>query len=135
MERLKGHKVSEGKGEGEAIVYKGPFTFFGDLDPLTGKFIENHELRGMHLANKVFIFTRGRGSSQTARAAYEAKQAGNTPAAMICLEVDTVMAAAALLAGIPFMDRLDKNPFDLIETGDYVKVNATQGVVEIRKKV
>ena len=134
MERIKGHKVSEGKGEGEAIVHKGRFAFFGDINPSTGRFTKGHELEGKSLADKVFIFTKDRGSSQSARAAYEAKQAGNAPAAMICLEVGPIGAAAAILANIPMVHRPDKNPFDIIETGDFVKVDANQCIVEVKKK-
>ena len=134
MELIKGHKICKGKGEGEAIVYKGAFAFFGSFDPSTGRFTKSHELVGKSLANKVFLFTTGRGSSQVARTAMEAKRAGNAPSAMICLETDSVMAAAAIMAGIPMVDKLEKDPFALIETGDFVKVDATQGIVEVRKK-
>lgn len=134
MGLIKGHKICGGKAEGEAIVYKGPFAFLGSMDSLTGKFAKGHELEGESLANKVFVFTTGRGSSQVARVAMEAKRAGNVPSAMICLEADPVMAAAAIMSEIPMLDKPDKDPFGLIETGDFVKVDATQGIVEVRKK-
>ena len=35
--KLKGHTVSPGKAEGEAVVLRVPFSFLGELDPATGK--------------------------------------------------------------------------------------------------
>ncbi len=60
-----------------------------------------------------------------------AAKAGNSPAAIICIEAESIIASAAITAGIPMVDRLDKNPLEVIRTGDYVKVDATAGVVEI----
>ncbi len=134
MDIIKAHKLCGGTGEGEAIVYKNRFTFHGDVNPLTGKFTKGHELEGQSISKKVLVFTAGRGSSQGARKAMETKKAGNAPSAMICLKGDPITVAGAIMAGIPMVDRLDGDPFDMIETGDFVRVDATQGVVEIRKK-
>ena len=40
----------------------------------------------------------------------------------------------AMLGGIPAIDRLEEDPFENIETGDYVKVHATEGYIEVFKK-
>ena len=131
----RGRKVNGGKAEGEAIVYKGPFSFLGGMSPQTGRIlIKNHEIEGKSLANKVFVFATGKGSSQVARVVYQAKQAGNAPSAIICLDVEPIIAAAVLVADIPTVDKLDKNPFNLINTGDFVEVDADQGIVKVRKK-
>jgi uncharacterized protein len=134
LDIVKAHKICGGLGEGEAIVYKNRFTFHGDINPLTGRFTRGHELEGQSISNKVLIFTAGRGSSQGARKAMETKKAGNAPAAMICLKADPITVAGAIMAGIPMVDKLERNPFDMIETGDYIKVDATQGVIEVRKR-
>jgi predicted aconitase with swiveling domain len=134
MDIINGHKICGGAGEGEAIVYKNQFTFHGDIDPLTGRFARGHELEGQSISNKVLIFTTGSGSSQGARKAMETKKAGNAPSAMICIEADPITAAGVIMAGIPMVDRLNRNPFEMIETGDYIRVDATRGIVEISKK-
>ena len=134
LDIIKGHKICGGAGEGVAIVYKNHFTFHGDINPLTGRFARGHELEGQSIYNKIIIFTTGRGSSQGARKAMETKKAGNAPSAMICIKADPITVAGAIMAGIPMVDRLDRNPFDMIETGDYIRVDATRGVVEVRKK-
>ena len=60
-----------------------------------------------------------------------AMKEGNNPAAVICLKAEAILASAAITAGIPMVDKLDQNPLEVIKTGDYVKVDATAGIVEI----
>ena len=106
---IRAHTVSPGKAEGEAVVYNGPFSFLGDLDPATGKVpVPRHQLEGESLAKKVFVFTTGKGSSGGDGAAWKAKQNGNAPAAMICLESEPVLSGAVILTEIPAVDRPDK---------------------------
>ena len=132
---IKAHTVCAGEAEGEAVVYKGPFSFLGDLDPVTGRVpVPGHELEGQSLANKVFVFTRGKGSSGGPRFAWVAKRNGKAPIAMICLESEPVLSCAVIAAGIPTVDKPDADLFNLIKTGDYVKVDATHGIIEVVKK-
>ncbi len=132
---IKAHKVSSGKGEGEAIVYEGPFSFLGDMNPTTGKICApGHKLEGTSIANKVFVFTTGKGSGGGDVAVWAAKKNGNAPAAIICVESEPVLSSAVIATQIPTVDRPEKNVFDLIKTGDYVRVNAAEGIFEIEGK-
>jgi len=132
--KIKAHTVCKGMGEGEAVLYKGSFSFLGDLDPNTGRIsVPGHELEGESLAHKVFVFTTGKGSTGGTRIAWAAKKNGVAPSAIICLESEPVLSCGVIAAEIPTVDKLEKNPFELINTGDYVKVDSVAGVVEIRK--
>ena len=132
---IRAHMVSAGKAEGQALVYKGAFSFMGDLDPNTGGIpVPRHLLEGENLANKVFVFTTGKGSSGGDCIAWMAKENGNAPSAIICLESEPVLSGAVIITGIPTVDRPDKDIFDMIQTGDYVKVDATAGIIEILGK-
>lgn len=132
---IKAHSVSAGKAEGEAVVYDGPFSFMGDLDPNTGKIpAPRHKLEGASLVHKVFVFTTGKGSSGGDSIAWMAKQNGNAPAAVICLESEPVLSGALIAAEIPAVDQPEMNVLKLIQTGDYVKVDASRGVIEIMDK-
>jgi predicted aconitase with swiveling domain len=133
--RIKAHRVCKGEAEGEAIVYRGGFSFLGDLDPVSGKIaMPGHELEGQSVANKVFVITSGKGSSGGPRFAWTAKQNGVAPSAIICLESEPVLSCGVIAAGIPTVDKPERDPFELIGTGDYVKVDATNGVIEVIKK-
>ena len=132
---IKAHKVCAGKAEGEAVVYEGAFSFMGDLDPLTGKVpVPRHPLEGQSLVNKVFVFTTGKGSSAGDYAAWAAKGNGNVPAAMICMESEPVLSGSVIITGIPMVDHPERNIFDLISTGDFIKVDADAGIIEIMGK-
>lgn len=129
---LKGKTVKKGKVEGQAIVSQRPFSFLGDLDVNTGKVVpKGHDLEGQSIAGKIFVFSTGKGSTVGPNIAYQAKLLGNAPAGMICVEVEPVMAMVAIMNDIPMVHKLDHNPLEAIKTGDYIKMDATQGVVEV----
>jgi predicted aconitase with swiveling domain len=130
--QLKGHTVSPGKAEGEAVILRAPFSFLGELDPTTGKIASPlNEQFGQDLRGKVLVTPSGKGSSMGPVISWYAMKAGNNPAAVICLQAEAILASAAITAGIPMVDKLDKNPFEVIKPGAYVKVDATAGTVEI----
>ncbi len=132
---LKGKTVKKGIAEGEAIVSQLPFSYLGDLNVETGTVApKGHDLEGQSLAGKIFVFPTGKGSTVGPYVANRAKQLGNTPAGMICVEVEPVMAMVAIMNDIPMVHRLDKNPLEVIKTGDYIKMDATGGTVEIVNK-
>jgi predicted aconitase with swiveling domain len=133
--KLKGHTISSGKAEGEAVVLDEPFSFLGELDPNTGKIASPLSKQfGQDLRGKVIVTPTGKGSSMGSVISWYAMKAGNNPAAIICLQAEAILASAAIVAGIPMIDKLDNNPLELIKSGDYVKVDATAGIVEIGNK-
>lgn len=133
--KLKGHTISLGKAEGEAVVLDEPFSFLGELDPNTGKIASPLSKQfGQDLRGKVIVTPTGKGSSMGPVISWYAMKAGNNPAAIICLQAEAILASAAIIAGIPMIDKLDNNPLELIKSGDYVKVDATAGIVEIVNK-
>jgi predicted aconitase with swiveling domain len=130
--KLKGHTINPGKAEGEAIILEAPFSFLGELDPDTGKIASPlNKHFGQDLRGKVIVTPSGKGSSMGPVISWYAMKAGNNPAAIICLQAEAILASAAIVAGIPMIDKLDKNPFEFIRPGDYVKVDAAAGIVEI----
>ena len=130
--KLKGHVVNPGRTEGEAIVYNGQFSFIGDMDVKTGQItVPGHPLQGQTLANKVFVFNTGSGSTGGPFYAFHAKKRNTAPAAMVCVFAEPLIASAAITANIPMVDQLSKNPLEVIKNGDYVLVDATEGIVEI----
>ena len=59
---------------------------------------------------------------------------GLGPKAMVNVRTHQVFLLAAMVTGFPIIDRLDQNPCEVIETGDWVKVDAANGIVEVTKK-
>jgi len=132
---LKGHKVSKGKSTGEALVSQSPISFFGGVNPETGLIIEKgHELEGASISGKVLVFPIGKGSTAGAYQLYELTISKKAPKAIINISADPIVAAGAIISGIPMVDRLDQNPIEVIQTGDLVEVDANQGVVKVQSK-
>jgi predicted aconitase with swiveling domain len=46
----------------------------------------------------------------------------------------TKVALGAVVTRAPCLTDFDQNPMDIIETGDWVRVDANQGLVEITKR-
>ena len=129
---LHGKTVNSGKAEGEAIVSRLPFSFLGDFSTVDGTVaIKGHDLEGKSLKGKIFIFPTGKGSTAGPLVAYRGKLEGNTPAGMICTVAEPVIAMVAIMTDIPMVHMLDKNPVEVIKTGDYIKLDAAAGLVEV----
>ena len=132
---LKCHKIIGGYGEGEALVSHEPICFYL-TDPKTGIVRErSHELAGKSLANKVLVFPSGKASSVVQiDGLFKLASHNVAPKALIIKDVETVLVVSAFLVKIPLVDRLEKDPFEIIHTGDFVKVDAEKGVVTIAKQ-
>jgi predicted aconitase with swiveling domain len=132
---LKGRKVIGGVAEGEAVVTKEPVSFLGGVNPDKGMVVERgHELEGKSITGKIFVFPHGKGSTAGPYIIYAMAKRKTAPAAMINVEAEPIIAVGAAMGNIPLVDRLDKNPLEAIATGDRVRVDGDQGVVEIIKK-
>lgn len=127
---LRGHKVYGGQVEGVALVVDEPFSFFGGVNPETG-ILTSGPCAGQTIRDKIFIFPRGKGSTLAPYVAYRALGAGAGPRALVCREVDGVVAMVSIIMGIPTVDRLAPDPIETIRSGDYLKVDAENGCVEI----
>lgn len=129
---LKGRKVMSGKAEGEALVSTDPVSFYGGVDPVTGCVTEpGHCCCGESVTGKVFVFPTGKGSTVGSYVIYRMKKLGTAPAAIINKETESIIATGCVISDIPLVDKLDKNPVYVIKTGEIVKVDADEGIVEI----
>jgi len=131
---LECHKIIGGYGEGEALVSHEPICFYL-TDPKTGVIRERtHELFGKSLAGKVLVFPSGKASSVVQiDGLYKLATNDLAPQALIVKDVETVLVVSAFLVKVPLVDRLEKDPFEVIQTGDFVKVDAEKGTVTVSK--
>ena len=133
--KMKCRVISKGIGEGEALVCRQPIGFNFGVEVDTGTINEyNHELEGVSFKGKVLIFPHGKGSTGGSYVVYQVAKAGTAPAAIINLNTETIIAVGAIMAGIPVVDHMEENPYELIQNGDHVKVDALNGLVTIEKK-
>ena len=132
---LHGRKVVGGCAQGEALVTKQTISGWGGINPMEGVILERrHELKGRSFKGKVLVFPGAKGSSGWAGAFHAARLAGAAPAAMVFNEMTTKIALGAVVTHSPAVTDLDRDPLEIIESGDWVKVDGDRGIVEVTKK-
>jgi predicted aconitase with swiveling domain len=132
---LKGRPVVKGKTAGEAFVADKPVCFVGGIDVQSGDFIEHeHPFYGKNVAGKVLVYPTGKGSTGGSYVLYEATYNGVGPAAIINQRIEQVTAVGAILSEIPVIDQVEPDPVLTIRDGDYVELDATNGVIKVTRK-
>lgn len=132
---IAGRRMVGGCAEGEALVSHQPISGWGGVNPREGTIIElHHELRGQSFAGKVLVFPSAKGSSGWSSMFHLARVIGVAPAAMLVGQVNTKAALAAVVSHVPAMTDFDRDPVAFIDSGDWVRVDADRGVVEVTKK-
>jgi predicted aconitase with swiveling domain len=125
---LMGRKISPGSAAGEALVTSMGISFYGGVDPETGRVVEKgHELEGQLIGGKVLVFPTGKGSTVGSYTIYRLKKAGLAPAAIINTESETITAVGCIISDIPCVDHVS---IDQIKTGMQVRVDGETGTVE-----
>ena len=129
--RIKGRCEYPGVVEAEALVSPMPLQGFTNNRPEFGYTSErNHPLFGIRYTGKVLVFPSPRGSG-----GFLTYGVGpNKPAAFVHTQCSPINVLCALQAHVPSMTDFESDPMDVIETGDMVLVNATEGYIEITKK-
>jgi len=124
---LKGRCIVEGYAEGRALVSKDPISFMGGVDPKTGKIIERgNEIEGECIKDKILVFPSAKGSTGGSYMLYEAVKNKIVPKAIVNSEAESIVVIGAIVSDLPMVDRID---ISLIKTGDFLKVNATEGEI------
>jgi predicted aconitase with swiveling domain len=132
---LRGRKVVGGVAEGEALVTRETISGWGGVNPKEGTIIETrHELRGQSFKDKILVFRGAKGSSGWSVIFHTCRLAGTAPKAMVFNEMTNKVALGAVVMRIPTVTELNADPLDLIETGDWVRVDGDNGTVEIINK-
>ena len=132
MELVRGRKISGGRAEGLALVSHEPISFFGGVNPDSGIVTEKgHELEGTSVKDRVLVFPDGKGSTVGSYTMYRMKRNGVAPAAIVNVECEPIVAVGAIISDIPALDRLEKNPLTLFQTGKRLKVDADRSLVEV----
>ncbi len=132
---LHGRCVVPGLAEGEALVTRQAISGWGGIDSRTGNIVETrHELRGVSFTGKVLVFPGAKGSSGWSNAFHLTRSLGVAPAAMLFNEMTTKIALGAVVTRAPAMTDFDQDPLEQIQTGDWVRVDADRGVVEVFKR-
>ena len=131
---ITGRKVVGGIAEGEALVTHETISGWGGVQAMTGTIIESrHELKGVSFAGKVLVFPGAKGSSGWSAQFHVARVMGTAPAAWLFNQMTTKVALGCVVMRVPSVTDFDHDPLELIETGDWVRVDGDAGTVTVWK--
>lgn len=123
--KLTGRIITPGFARGDALVSQMGISFYGGIDPETGRVTEGgHDLAGEIITDKILVFPSGKGSTVGSYVLYRLKKNGRAPAAIINAECETITAVGCIISEIPCLDQIDLNQ---IKTGMFLEVNADKG--------
>lgn len=131
---LSGRGLVGGVAEGEALVTREAISGWGGVEPREGRIIESrHELVGQSFAGKVLVFPGAKGSSGWSGMFHMSRLVGSAPAAMIFTVMNTKIALGVVVSHVPAVTDLDGDPFEVIRTGDWVRVDADRGRIIVTR--
>jgi predicted aconitase with swiveling domain len=138
--RAHGRALHDGSGDGTALVLGEPLSFWGGLDPATGRIIDRrHPQLGESVTGRVLVMTAGRGSSSSSTVLAEALRAGTGPAAILLCELDEIIVLGALVAeildgrSVPVV-LLDGPAYGRLRSGDQLRVEPSGWVAKYGRK-
>ena len=104
--RIAGLPLVRGRGAGALLHANVPLSFWGGVDPDTGRVIDvKHPLHGECVASSVLAIPNGRGSCTGSQVVLELLVRGTAPAAILLQESDDIISLGAIVAeeifGIP----------------------------------
>lgn len=135
MIEFKGRSISRGYAEGEAMISRESISFYGGVDPDTGKVVEKgHLLEGRSIRGRILIFPRGKGSTVGSYIIYRLAKKGLAPKAIVNIEAEPIVAIGAIISNIPMIDKVDERIFDILMDGDIVGVDGDRGILKCLKK-
>jgi predicted aconitase with swiveling domain len=96
---LRGRALVAGRASGKALVLGEPLSFWGGLDPESGRIIDaRHPQHGVCVTGRVLIMPAGRGSSSSTTVIAEAIRLGTAPAAILLARADVIIVVGVLAA-------------------------------------
>lgn len=121
-----------GYAEGEALVSREAVNFYL-CDPKTGILLEkNHHLKGCSFSHKIVLMPTGKGSSVVQLdGLFQMKERGTLPKGLIVLNPEPVLVSSVYVVDIPMVDRLEEDPFSVIEDGDWIRIDADEQKVYV----
>jgi len=133
-----GRTLVGGEARGPALVLDEPLSFWGGIDPKTGRVIDvHHPQLGVLVTGRVLVMPSGRGSSSSSSVLVEAIHAGTGPVAIVMREPDPIIALGAIVIRELYGTRfpvvvVDEATYGSLRTDAVVRVRAeeTMAIVE-----
>lgn len=132
-----GRGAYPGVAEGVAIVcpasLSGNSGGVGDADGII--YEPGNPNVGMCIKDCILVLPCGKGSNGFSAHFKSASIAGFAPAAWVALKMDSRIGGAVVSTQKPCVcDFVDENPLQVVESGDYIRVDGNKGTVSILRK-
>lgn len=96
---VQGRPLVPGCAQGIALISEQPISFWGGVDPKTGKIIDQrHDRRGETVRERICVFPAEKGSSTASAVLLELIRIGRGPAAIVTLEIAPILILGAMIA-------------------------------------
>lgn len=129
--------VIKSQVEAEVLFSRKPISFIGGVDPQTGVIRDPlNDCQGQSMADKIYIFPFGKGSSGAGLVLLELARVGNAPAGLINLRTDSVLMAGPLICREFYKKNIsvvnvDEAAMDQLATAKRVKIDADGASITI----
>jgi hypothetical protein len=118
--------------EGEVILNRQPVSFLGDFDVETGQSTNpDHDIVERSIANKIFVFPSGVGSTVGSYTLINMSMNGAGPKAILVNHSDPIILLGCCVANIPHIHRFQDDIIEMLEDGMKVRVDSERGIVGI----
>ncbi len=122
--------ILPGRAVGEAMVLHEPIGFQGEIDEEGNIVVAGHPYAGKSVSNKILIYPEAKGSSGGCMMLRLLAKRGKKPAAIVnTRNLDANLVEGAILADIPMLCYPEKDPYEVISTGDMIEVDGETGVL------
>ena len=112
------------------MVLREPISFQGEIDEEGFIVAAGHPYAGKSVSNKILIYPEAKGSSGGCMMLRLLAKRGKKPAAIVnTRNLDANLVEGAILADIPMLCYPEKDPYDIISTGDRVEVDGETGIL------
>lgn len=133
--KIKCRTISRGAAEGEVLLSADALSFLGNVDPKTGVVVDpSHSIYGQCIKDKILVFPHGKGSTVGSYVIYQLKKNNVAPAGMINIDSEPIVAVGAIISDIPLVDRLEEDPYKVLSDGDHIRVDGSNGYIDIPDK-
>ena len=132
MTQIRGHIGIGPKVEGIALVASDNFSTRYDLDRDRGIVSRpSHKLYGESYVGRILVLNAAKGGVASAWMLREMARKEMAPLALLLNDANPVMAQGAAFAQLPLIDRFDTDITTAIASGDHLRVDPAQGLVQI----
>jgi hypothetical protein len=122
--------ILPGKVGGEALIFREPLGFQGEVDEDGNIIAPEHPYIGVNVNKKILIFPEAKGSSGGCMMLRLLSKRGKNPAAIVNTKsLDPNLVEGAILADIPMLCFPDEDLYEIISTGDRIEVDGETGIL------